>query len=152
MALIFSSQYGGGLAWMTSLTSNLVSATTVFGCATFASYHHHLITFTASGSPTVDQFIRFYFWQFLNSVPVLNVTETIRWAAPMGYTHSSVGCLVLAYKLVAITPIIAAFIAFYKSARVTQEQKAALWGLRDGQHADPSGKESPNERQSGTTD
>jgi hypothetical protein len=59
----------------------------------------------------------FFVWHLLDSVPSLDVTDTLRWKEPLGYTDGGVGVLLLAFKILVIGPIVAAFLAFWRYSR-----------------------------------
>ena len=50
-----------------------------------------------------------YLWHFLNSIPGLKIPETLLWKEPFTYRDRLTGALLLTYKLVVITPVIASF-------------------------------------------
>ena len=56
----------------------------------------------------------FYIWHFFESIPLLAVNQTLRWDQPLTYDASGVGWILLAFKLVVIVPVIAAFGAYWK--------------------------------------
>jgi hypothetical protein len=64
----------------------------------------------------------FFVWHLLDSIPSFHVTETLRWKEPLGYTDSGVGVLLLAFKIVVLAPIVAAFAGFW---RYSQESAGA---------------------------
>ena len=47
----------------------------------------------------------FYFWHFLNSIPVLNITENLHWKLPIQEENGWSGSLVIMFYLVFITPL-----------------------------------------------
>ena len=53
-------------------------------------------------------------WQFCKSVPLLDITQTLRWKVPFIYPDAGTGSLVLLYKLAVILPIIGTFFAYWK--------------------------------------
>jgi hypothetical protein len=50
----------------------------------------------------------FYIWHLLDSVPLLDIPQTIRWAKPYEYSDSLSGWLLLAFKAFVILPLIQA--------------------------------------------
>jgi hypothetical protein len=56
----------------------------------------------------------FYLWHFINAIPAYKVTETILWEAPLQYETPSVGWLLLSFKIVVISPVIGAFIWYWR--------------------------------------
>lgn len=59
----------------------------------------------------------FFVWHLLDSIPAFDVTGTLRWKEPLGYTDAGVGFLLLVFKIVVIAPIIAAFLGFWRYSR-----------------------------------
>jgi hypothetical protein len=55
------------------------------------------------------RFQDFYMWHFLNSIPGLNLTETLKLTHPYDYKDSLSGALLLCFKLIVIVPVIASF-------------------------------------------
>ncbi|MDQ2974337.1 MAG: hypothetical protein M3R69_02860 [Acidobacteriota bacterium] len=56
----------------------------------------------------------FYSWHFLDAVPGLKVNETVRFKEPLSYESTSVGLLLLLFKLIVIVPVVAAFGWYWK--------------------------------------
>jgi hypothetical protein len=50
----------------------------------------------------------FYIWHLLDSIPLLDIPQTIRWAKPYEYSDSLSGWLLLAFKAFVILPLIQA--------------------------------------------
>jgi hypothetical protein len=48
----------------------------------------------------------FLLWQLLDAIPGLNVTETLRWPAPLTYERGGAGWLVLLFKIMVIVPVV----------------------------------------------
>jgi hypothetical protein len=60
--------------------------------------------------PTLDPawaMFSYYGWHLLDSVPVLDITNTLRWAEPYQFTDRWSSSLLLAYKLLVILPFLA---------------------------------------------
>jgi len=72
---------------------------------------HGAIEFKKPVSEPSDA-LDFFLWHFLDAIPGLDVTTTLRWGEPLGYEDTGVGWLLLAFKVFAIVPIIGAFVAF----------------------------------------
>ena len=68
----------------------------------------------------------FFLWHLTNSIPALDVNETLKWEEPLSYTDGGVGALLLAFKLVVILPIVAAFLAFWRYNRETRPDRAPV--------------------------
>jgi hypothetical protein len=56
-------------------------------------------------------------WHMLDAIPGLAITDTLRWDEPLDYDDAGVGLLVLVFKVVAVTPIVAAFVSFWRHYR-----------------------------------
>lgn len=63
---------------------------------------------------TYDSIMAFYFWHFLEAIPLLNVNETLQWKEPLTYQGAAVGSVLLLFKLAVIIPVIAAFTWYWK--------------------------------------
>ena len=48
----------------------------------------------------------FLLWQLLDSIPGLNVPQTLRWEAPVTYQRGLAGWLVLLFKVMVIVPVV----------------------------------------------
>lgn len=57
----------------------------------------------------------FFTWQMLDAIPALKIPQTLRWNEPLSYNDGRVGLLVIAFKVIAITPIVLSFRFFWKS-------------------------------------
>jgi hypothetical protein len=90
--------------------------TSVFAAITVIAAKEELVSFTGGnpGSPSFEESARLYVWHFSNAVPLLDVNETLRWKAPLVYTSSRAGILVLLYKFAVIVPLIGAFFFYWK--------------------------------------
>jgi len=95
-----------------------------FSSVTFLLAEQGLIAFSPGlrGPATAGRIADFYFWHFLEAMPVLKVNQTIRWTEPLGYDRTSVGLLLLLFKAVVIIPVIAAFLGYWKY-RAQQAEK-----------------------------
>jgi hypothetical protein len=63
-----------------------------------------------------------YLWHFLNSVPSLQIPETLLWKEPFAYKDHLSGALLLAFKIVVVVPVIASLAVWTrlrKSAKPT---------------------------------
>jgi len=56
----------------------------------------------------------FYLWHFLDAVPGFKVTETLLWEEPLTYVNSWIGFLLLLFKFIVISPIIGAFLWYWR--------------------------------------
>jgi hypothetical protein len=103
----------GPFAWLAVLIAIMTS---VFASVTLFAAEKDLITLTAAGRdlPSFEQIAQLYVWQFCKSVPLLDITQTLRWNVPFIYPDAGTGTLVLLYKLAVIIPLIGAFLAYWK--------------------------------------
>jgi len=98
------------------------AAIVLFATFAFVLSDHDVIRFgTDPASPaTISRpadALDFFAWHLLDSIPVLSVTETLRWKEPLGYTSGWVGLLLLVFKVLVIVPVIATFVAFWRYTR-----------------------------------
>jgi hypothetical protein len=103
----------GPFAWLAVLIAIMTS---VFASVTLFAAEKDLISLTAAGvdPPSFEQIAQLYVWQFCKSVPLLDITQTVRWKVPFVYPDAGTGTLVLLYKLAVIIPLIGAFLAYWK--------------------------------------
>jgi hypothetical protein len=52
----------------------------------------------------------FYFWHFMDAMPVFKITNTLLWNQPLTYDSHQIGLLLLSFKIIVISPIIGAFV------------------------------------------
>ena len=64
----------------------------------------------------------FYSWHFFNSIPGLNIPETLLWKKPFTYKDPLTGVVLLLFKLVVIIPVIGSFAVWN---RIRKESKQA---------------------------
>lgn len=93
-----------------------VFMTSVFAAITVIATKEKLVRFTGGslGSPSFEESARLYVWHFSNAVPVLDVNKTLQWKAPLVYTSSRAGTLVLLYKIAVIIPLVGAFFFYWR--------------------------------------
>jgi len=115
-ALKFWARAEGPYAALGLLPGLIVTLTSLFSSFTYVLRSHHVIQLqVVSGTqPTVDNISMFYLWHFLNSVPLLDVTSTLRWTNPIEYQDVGTGALVLCYKAAVIVPITAMLVVFWR--------------------------------------
>jgi hypothetical protein len=103
----------GPFAWLAVLIAIMTS---VFAAVTLFAAEKDLISLTAAGVdlPSFEQIAQLYVWQFCKSVPLLDITQTLRWTVPFIYPDAGTGTLVLLYKLAVIIPLIGSFLAYWK--------------------------------------
>jgi hypothetical protein len=63
---------------------------------------------------TPERIKDFYFWHFLEAIPLLKVNQTLHYKAPLTYNGAAVGWLLLAFQLMVILPVIRAFAWYWK--------------------------------------
>jgi hypothetical protein len=107
----------GRYAPISVLASIIVLMTSFFASVTFVLHGHHLIQLheISGAQPTVDTVSEFYLWHFLDSIPFLEVTKTIRWEPPISYQDTVTGVLVVCYKIAVIVPVISMFVFFWRN-------------------------------------
>lgn len=49
-----------------------------------------------------------YLWNFVNAIPLAQVTETLQWPQPLVYDSHLVGGLILTFQIVIIAPVVTA--------------------------------------------
>jgi hypothetical protein len=59
------------------------------------------------------QVAAFYLWHFLDLMPLKDLPETLRWDAPLTYTGTDVGRLVVVFQLCTASVIVATFRAYW---------------------------------------
>jgi hypothetical protein len=103
----------GPFAWLAVLVAIMTS---VFASVTLFAAEKDLISLTAAGVdlPSFEKIAQLYVWQFCKSVPLLDITQTLRWTVPFIYPDAGTGTLVLLYKLAVIIPLIGAFLAYWR--------------------------------------
>lgn len=69
----------------------------------------------------------FYFWHFLEAVPLLRVNETLHWNEPLTYDSGWVGLMLLLFKLAVIVPVIGAFAWYWR--KVGAQKPSSAQGL-----------------------
>jgi uncharacterized protein Usg len=104
----------GPFAWLAVLIAIMTS---VFASVTLFAAEKDIISLTASGVdvPSFEQIAQLYVWQFCKSVPLLDITQTLRWKVPFIYPDAGTGSFVLLYKLAVTLPIIGTFFAYWKA-------------------------------------
>lgn len=72
------------------------------------------VTTQAPVEVTPERIKDFYFWHFMEAIPLLKLNETLRNKAPLTYDGAAVGSLLLAFQLMVILPVIRAFAWYWK--------------------------------------
>lgn len=75
------------------------------------------LTSRTEAAPDLDAIMKFFIWSFCEDIPLLDITDTLRWRPPLEYEDPGFGWLVLIYKLAVIVPIVATFRIYWKSRR-----------------------------------
>ena len=98
-----------------------VMAIVLFATLAFVLADEDMISFGTDEAAAViaepADALDFFSWQLLDAVPGLDVTDTLKWEQPLGYDDAGVGVLILLFKLLAVIPIIAAFVSFWRWRR-----------------------------------
>lgn len=94
----------------------LMIAVTFFSSVTFALKQRGVITLTHANPADISHSVitDFYLWHFLDAVPFLDVTKTLRWEEPLTYSSAWIGFALLIFKIMVILPVIAAFAWYWK--------------------------------------
>ena len=95
-----------------------------FSSVTYPLVHSEVLHWTlpAGQNITPEAIMDFYFWHFLDAVPVFAITHTLGWKEPLTYDNGAVGFLLLLFKIIAISPTIGAFIWYW--GHIGKEGKA----------------------------
>jgi hypothetical protein len=100
----------------------LVVAALFFSWATFLLAERDLVRFLPGADLSDSEAILgLYLWHFLDAVPLLEVPATLSWERPLVYDDARVGLLVLAFKVVVIVPVLAAFTGYWAWRRARRE-------------------------------
>jgi hypothetical protein len=104
-----------------------------FSCTTFVLYRHGFLDFLSSQPPqSPDEIMTFYIWHLLDTVPVLEITQTLRWTPPITYQDSAVGAWLLAFKIIFIVPAIALVLQYLRAPDVAPGTENQAEAHRDG--------------------
>ena len=113
--------FGGWAPFLCAFTL-LYVATGFFGSVTYLLVKNNLLPWTpADQKITADQIADFYLWHFVDAIPVLKVNSTLLWEQPLTYDNGGIGFLLLLFKIVVISPVIASF--FWYRQFVAKEKK-----------------------------
>jgi len=101
----------GGWALYWFFFTLLYVATGFFGSVTYLLVKNGFLPWTPVDQEiTSSQIGNFYLWHFVDAIPILKVNSTLRWQEPLTYENGGIGLLLLLFKIVVISPIIASFI------------------------------------------
>jgi hypothetical protein len=113
--------FGGWAPFLYSFTL-LYVAIGFFGSVTYLLVKNNIMTWTPVNQEiTSSQISSFYLWHFVDAIPVLKVNSTLRWEQPLTYNNGGIGFLLLLFKIVVISPVIASF--FWYRQFVAKEKK-----------------------------
>lgn len=122
---LFRSLYKKGITWPFLFSiALLLFAIPCFASLTSTLNDHHLIKFDPAIPPQdYSQVQDFYAWNFLESIPSLNVPETLGWDKPYKDGDALARILLLAFKLTVIIPVVGSFTVWN---RIRKEAKEVL--------------------------
>jgi hypothetical protein len=119
--------FGGWAPFIYSFTL-LYIAVDFFSSVTYLLVKNDLLPWTpANQEITSSQIGNFYLWHFVDAIPLLKVTSTLRWAEPLKYDNGAIGFLLLLFKIVVISPVIASFI-WYRQYVAKEKKKEESQG------------------------
>lgn len=100
------------------MLSVLAAAVAVFASLTLLLAERDAVTITnwAAVDNPAGSSIAFFLWHFFDAVPLLDLTDTLRWREPLSYRDPWMGAIVVLFKLVVIVPVIAAIRSAWRSA------------------------------------
>jgi hypothetical protein len=85
----------------------LVYTTSTYAGLTSFFVSFHLLSFQHAQVPIPNTtFEMFYIWHFVTDIPVLDLTDTLNWHAPLTYTSLKPGILVIAYMVTVAAPLV----------------------------------------------
>ena len=67
-------------------------------------------------SPPPMSYVLFFFWHFVDAVPVLKINEAFHWNQPLTYDSTWLGVTLLVFKITVIVPVIGAFASYWKQS------------------------------------
>lgn len=105
----------------------LAAAVAVFASLTVMLAEQDAVTITdwAAVDNQAASSVGFFLWHFFDAIPLLDLTETLRWREPLTYHDPWMGAVVVLFKLVVIVPVIAAIRAAWRSAESEPVAEAA---------------------------
>ncbi len=88
---------------------------TCFGAFTSALVRNSTISFLPLGkNPGLAELTDYYIWHFLELIPQIEVTKTIKWGVPFEYDDKGIGWLLLLFKALMVGIVIARFYTWNK--------------------------------------
>ncbi len=119
----------GALAPFVYCLNAFVIAALFFATLTFLLTDFGWLSFTnpdgggiATSELSVDRFMEFFIWHFLDAVPLLKINQTLRWQMQLSYTSAAAGLMVLLFKITVIIPVISAFRAHWKHRQAAKKR------------------------------
>jgi uncharacterized protein (DUF433 family) len=120
-----------GVLWPPFLYSLwlLGMAASVFASISVTLQHYGFTTFEPRLPEELSPVVNFYIWHFLDSVPGLQIPQTLKWAQPYQYSDRLSGFVVLVFKIAVIVPVIGSFVLWKNvregavAARTLKEQR-----------------------------
>ncbi len=83
--------------------------------------------FVGNAHPHHGQIADFFLWHFFHMIPLFDLTETLKWQAPLEYERAAVGWILVLFKLVVAFPVIWLIAAYYsdRGSSATSEKPDA---------------------------
>lgn len=109
---LFRTSYVNGILWppfVYSITLLVISAP-VFASISVLLQQYGLATFEPRLPEQLSSVVDLYIWHFLDSVPGLEIPQTLKWAQPYQYSDRLSGVVLLVFKITVIVPVIASFV------------------------------------------
>jgi len=124
---LFEASYAQGIKWpMLFSISLLLFSLPCFAALTATLHRFGHATFEPA-FPADDIAIGvlqdFYLWHFLDSIPGLNIPDTLVWERPLTHKDRLSGFILLGFKLAVIVPVIASFAVWNDIRKKRRESK-----------------------------
>lgn len=108
-----------GFFWPAAYSASvLYLSIACFTALAYLLHEHGVVTIQSTESATAVQFAQlqdFFLWHFLDAIPIFQIPDTILLKNPYVYTEPLLGWILLAFKVLVILPVIAAFTVCFKS-------------------------------------
>jgi hypothetical protein len=88
-----------------------------FAALTTLLWDRGLLLSTSALDPSLWTAEKLYIWQIAKAIPVLKVTETLGWKAPVGFADHWSGLLLLTFEIVLLVPLLGIVTASYELLR-----------------------------------
>lgn len=117
----------GAVLWPPFLYSLwlLGMAASVFASISVTLQHYGFATFEPRLPEELSPVVNFYIWHFLDSVPGLDIPQTLKWDQPYQYSDRLSGLVLVVFKIGVIVPVIASFL-LWKNVRESAVAARAL--------------------------